>query len=479
MADSFDTKNKKLDSKFRQINRFQTGAINVNKQCTQKFQNKNICLPEPFDSQIGSAYNVSKLLAQQNKYIEEHAVAGPQGEQGPQGEIGPTGPQGLQGPIGPQGIQGEQGPKGDTGPQGLRGDIGPQGPQGEQGIQGPKGDDGTSFVVADTVNSVNDLPTDVPIGTAYMVGETDPRDLYTFDGTNWTNQGKLQGPKGDTGPQGIQGIQGPQGPKGEKGDIGPQGEQGIQGPIGPQGVQGEKGDTGPQGEQGLQGTGISDIKFEPSGSTEQGMLYDIETTLTDGTKIQSGDVLCPIGPQGETGATGPQGEKGDTGPQGPQGEKGDTGPQGPQGETGATGPQGPSGIATIGYVNISAGGNGAGKPNPSNYSCNAYGPILQDNDGMAFSFGGGTVTWSRTNNTDSIGIRLTFSLQSVRVSALNRLDIAIIMRDTSTGNYHINGPYVINKSISGKTGYFDVLVQNVNNGSYHAGFEFVYFITCS
>ena len=431
MADSFDTKNKKLDSKFRQINRFQTGAINVNKQCTQKFENKNICLPEPFDAQIGSAYNVSKLLAQQNKYIEEHAVAGPQGEQGPQGEIGPQGPQGLQGPIGPQGIQGEQ------------------------GIQGPKGDDGTSFVVTGTVNNVNDLPTNVPIGTAYMVGETEPRDLYTFDGVKWTNQGKLQGPKGDTGPQGIQG------------------------PIGPQGVQGEKGDTGPQGEQGLQGKGISDIKFEPSGSTEQGMLYDIETTLTDGTKIQSGDVLCPIGPQGEQGPTGPQGETGAIGPQGPQGETGATGPQGPQGEKGDTGPQGPSGIATIGYVNISASNNGAGKPNPSNYSCNAYGPILQDNDGMAFSFGGGTVTWSRTNNTDSVGIRLNFSLQSVKVTTLNRLNLAIIMRDTNTGNFHINGPYVINKSISGKTGHFDVLVQNVNNCSYHAGFEFVYFITCS
>ena len=54
----------------------------------------------------------------------------------------------------------------------------------------------------------------------------------------------------------------------------------------------------------------------------------------------------PQGPQGETGATGPQGPQGETGatgPQGPQGETGATGPQGPQGETGATGPQGPKG----------------------------------------------------------------------------------------------------------------------------------------
>ena len=366
MADSFDTENKKLDSKFRQINRFQTGVINVNKQCTQKFENKNICLPEPFDTQIGSAYNVSKLLAQQNKYIEEHAVAGPQGEQGPQGEIGPTGPQGLQGPIGPQGIQGEQGPKGETGPQGPKGnigpqgeqgiqgvqgpigpqgpkgDVGPQGPQGEQGIQGPKGDDGTSFVVAGTVNTVNDLPTNVPIGTAYMVGETEPRNLYTFDGTKWTNQGKLQGPKGDTGPQGIQGPQGPQGEVGPQGKVGPQGEQGIQGNIGPQGPKGEKGDTGPQGEQGLQGKGISDIQFKYNRPSIIGDFYDIETTLTDGTKIQSGDVRCPIGPQGEQGIQGVQG------PIGPQGPKGDVGPQG---EQGIQGPKGDTGLLNVIFDN--------------------------------------------------------------------------------------------------------------------------------
>jgi hypothetical protein len=54
----------------------------------------------------------------------------------------------------------------------------------------------------------------------------------------------------------------------------------------------------------------------------------------------------PQGPQGATGATGPTGPKGDTGATGPTGPKGDTGatgPQGPKGDTGATGPQGPKG----------------------------------------------------------------------------------------------------------------------------------------
>ena len=46
----------------------------------------------------------------------------------------------------------------------------------------------------------------------------------------------------------------------------------------------------------------------------------------------------PAGPQGPTGATGPQGQPGATGLAGPQGPKGATGPAGPQGPTGATGP---------------------------------------------------------------------------------------------------------------------------------------------
>ena len=50
------------------------------------------------------------------------------------------GPQGIQGPkgdIGPQGIQGPKGDTGPAGPKGATGATGPQGPQGPQGIQGP------------------------------------------------------------------------------------------------------------------------------------------------------------------------------------------------------------------------------------------------------------------------------------------------------------------------------------------------------
>lgn len=129
-------------------------------------------------------------------------------------------------PQGSQGIQGPQGPQGPTGPTGPQGATGAQGPQGIQGVQGPKGekgDDGTSFTVVATVASVVDLPTSAPEGEAYFVGTVAPRDVYTFDALthSWVNQGKLQGPKGDTGPQG------PTGPQGATGPQGPQGEAGI------------------------------------------------------------------------------------------------------------------------------------------------------------------------------------------------------------------------------------------------------------
>lgn len=125
-------------------------------------------------------------------------------------------------PRGPQGVQGEQGPQGPIGPTGPQGATGAQGPQGIQGIQGPKGekgDDGTSFVIVATVASVVDLPSSAPAGEAYFVGTVAPRDVYTFDALthSWVNQGKLQGPKGDTGEMGPQGPTGPQGPQGESG----------------------------------------------------------------------------------------------------------------------------------------------------------------------------------------------------------------------------------------------------------------------
>ena len=122
--------------------------------------------------------------------------AGPQGIQGPTGNVGPTGPQGLTGDTGPAGPQGLQGLTGDTGPAGPTGATGPAGPQGLQGLTGPTGPQG------------------------------------------------LTGATGPAGPQGLQGLTGATGP------AGPQGLQGLTGATGPQGLQGLTGPTGPTGPAG-------------------------------------------------------------------------------------------------------------------------------------------------------------------------------------------------------------------------------------
>lgn len=99
---------------------------------------------------------------------------------------------------------------GPQGPKGEKGDAGPQGPRGEKGEQGK---DGTSFNILGTKESEADLPLNAEKNDAYLIdGET-----WVFDGTNWNNAGKIQGP---------QGPQGPAGPQGPKGDPGPQGEKG-------------------------------------------------------------------------------------------------------------------------------------------------------------------------------------------------------------------------------------------------------------
>ena len=179
---------------------------------------------------------------------------GSRGPQGPQGETGPQGPQGPQGKTGPQGPQGEVGPQGKTGPQGPQGETGPQGPQGEtgpQGLQGPQGEtgpQGKSFTIIGssyaTLDELNSAVTNAEVGDMYNVGDSAPYTVYRWTGTEWEDQGQIQGPQG---PQGETGPQGPQGPQGE---TGPQGPQGPQGETGPQGPQGETGPQGPQGPQG-------------------------------------------------------------------------------------------------------------------------------------------------------------------------------------------------------------------------------------
>lgn len=183
------------------------------------------------------------------------------------------------------------GPQGPQGPQGEKGDVGPVGPQGPQGEKGEQGNDGTSPNILGTKESEADLPLSAEKNDAYLING----EMWVFDGTNWNNAGRIQGP---------QGPQGPVGPQGPKGDPGPQGIKGDPG---------EKGEQGDAGVRGITFTPVVDSRGNISWSNDGGLENPQTVNIT--------------GPQGDTGA------KGDTGPRGDTGAKGDTGPQGEKGTT--------------------------------------------------------------------------------------------------------------------------------------------------
>ena len=119
-------------------------------------------------------------------------------------------------------------------------------------------------------------------GVIYIIGATEPYELYKFD----MDDGFIDlGPFGATGAQGPEGPQGPVGPQGPQGETGPQGPQGIQGPQGPYGLQGPKGDpgsngaTGPEGPQGEDGNGIASIA--KTGTV--GLVDTYTITMDDGS----------------------------------------------------------------------------------------------------------------------------------------------------------------------------------------------------
>lgn len=107
--------------------------------------------------------------------------------------------------------------------------VGPQGPQGKKGEQG---NDGTSLNILGTKESESDLPLSAEKNDAYLING----EMWVFDGTNWNNAGKIQGPQGPQGPIGPQGPKGDPGPQGVKGDPGKKGEAGGAGPKGDKGT---------------------------------------------------------------------------------------------------------------------------------------------------------------------------------------------------------------------------------------------------
>ena len=195
------------------------------------------------------------------------------------------------------------GPQGVPGPKGDRGAVGPVGPQGPRGEKGEQGNDGTSLNVLGTKESEADLPLSAEKNDAYLING----EMWVFDGVNWNNAGKIQGPQGPQGPVGPQGPKGDPGPQGVRGDPGEKGEQGAQGLKGDTGPQGEQGPVGPKGEQG--DTGARGITFTPVVDSKGNISWS-----NDGG-LENPQTVNITGPQGDTGAkgdTGPQGEKGTT-----------------------------------------------------------------------------------------------------------------------------------------------------------------------
>ena len=298
----------------------------------------------------------------------EQGIQGPKGDTGAKGEQGLTGPVGPQGEQGPQGLTGPQGPKGEkgdtgaAGPKGDTGPVGPQGPKGDTGPQGPqgvKGETGTGLTILGQYATVEALQAAVAsptAGMAYNVGSAPPYRIYIWSGTEWMDNGPLQGAPGETGAQGpkgdpftyadftpeqLEGLRGPQGPKGDTGAKGDKGETGAQGP------KGETGERGPQGEPGIQGAAGPTGPQGPKGETGDDGASAYELAVAAGfTGTQAQWLGSLKGDKGETGLQGPKGDtgaKGDTGPQGAKGDTGAQGIQGPKGETGPAGAQGPKG----------------------------------------------------------------------------------------------------------------------------------------
>jgi len=170
------------------------------------------------------------------------------------GDKGDTGPAGPQGAAGPQGIQGPSGPQGATGPAGPTGPSGPQGPMGPQGDKGDKGEAGASITIEGVVLGgrwpANEPPRKLHamyiaagVITNFPGGDVQIGHGILWDGAQWKEVGRIQGPQGSAGPQGPQGATGPQGAQGPGGT----GSVGATGPQGPQGATGPQGPVGPSG----------------------------------------------------------------------------------------------------------------------------------------------------------------------------------------------------------------------------------------
>lgn len=304
-------------------------------------------LPDANTTPIGTAYFVGtvapRLVYALLEYggiptwVNQGALAGPQGEQGP---IGPQGEVGNQGDIGYGWLT-------------TVAQINP----GNNIIN--LGDiSGTDIRVQDLIIS-NDSITLGRYGIIIAITDTHVTCQYL---------GNLKGVIGPQGQQGVpgekgpQGVTGPQGPQGVEGTQGLQGLQGIQGELGARGPQGVQGPQGVSGEDGVNGNGLEivgkvDFEIDLPTNAVLGTAYFVGTIIPydvysfvttslnpTGEWVNDGPIQGPQGPQGIQGSQGVQGIQGVDGTQGIQGEVGPIGSQGIQGIEGPAGPIGEQGV---------------------------------------------------------------------------------------------------------------------------------------
>ena len=347
------------------------------------------------------------LLAQDiDDYLSTHfGPTGPTGSSGPTGATGaastvtgPTGPTGAIGSTGPAstvtGPTGATGPTGPTGAMGAASTVtGPTGALGPTGPTGSTGPVGAGLNVLGSYNTLGDLQTAHPTGSAgqaYLISGN----LYVWGGSSWVNAGNIQGATGPTGLQGPTGatgaastVTGPTGPTGVTGLTGPTGPTGATGLTGPTGPTGAVGSTGPTGSRAT----FSVTSTTPPISPIEGQAWfnsanGSEYIYYNSAWIEVGSSLA--GATGPTGPTGPAGTAGNTGAASTV-----TGPTGPTGATGLTGATGPTGA--IGAASTVTGPTGAvGPTGPAGSAGGSWTYI-----GSATSSSGTTVSFSSLGGT--------------------------------------------------------------------------------
>ena len=221
----------------------------------------------------------------------------------------------IKGYTGSQGELGYTGSQGEIGYTGSQGDTGFAGSIGDLGYTGSQGVPGASVRLLGSVATVQDLPSTPDPGDGYLVISTG--DLFIWNGSSWTNVGKITG---ETGPIGFTGSRGDTGFAGSVGFAGSQGELGYTGSQG-EGFTGSQGEIGYTGSQGPSGTSST---IKGAVATPQDLVTPYLGSVGDGYIVEStGDLYVWDGSQwfnigqivGPTGFTGSQGV-GFTGSQG-------------------------------------------------------------------------------------------------------------------------------------------------------------------